>query len=69
MTSRTTNRNRRLKKDIRKLLEGRNTAKGPNGSVIVNTSKINLKKSLQLRNIWSIVIFVPPYNHKNIMFD
>jgi len=65
MTSEMTNSGRKIKvanTASAKLLVRRNTINGLTANVTLTSSNKNLKKSLQLRNIWSIpnqaIIFV-----------
>jgi len=52
-----------------RLLVRRNTINGPTANAKLTISNKNLKKSLQLRNIWSIVNFFSPHYPKSTTFE
>ena len=63
MTSEITNKDRKIEVAaivVDKLLDPRNTNNGPTANVKLAISNVSFKRSLQLRNIWSIVNFLSP---------
>jgi len=63
MTSEITNKDRKTEVAtivVDKLSDPRNTNNGPTANAKLAISNVSFKKSLQLRNIWSIVNFLNP---------